>query len=153
MLKVFVWNEETLSGEALVRPDGILSIPMAGHVQAGGKTPEQVEQAVIKKLGKYLKDKPVVTISLLRMDGNVVYVLGKVNRPGAFPVVARVDVAQALALAGGLSSFANENKINVLRRSPDGRQTSFSFNYTDVKKGQKLSSNIILKSGDLVIVP
>jgi len=153
VLKIFVWNEAALSGEVIVRPDGIVSVPMAGHIQAGGEAPEDVEKVLAKNLSKYLKDEPVVTVSLLRMDGNIVYVLGKVNRPGAYPVVTQVDVAQALALAGGLNSFADEDSIKVLRRDARGGQKSLSFDYSDVKKGKRLDSNIVLQSGDLVIVP
>ena len=148
-----MWNEAALSGEVIVRPDGIVSVPMAGHIQAGGEAPEDVEKVLAKNLSKYLKDEPVVTVSLLRMDGNIVYVLGKVNRPGAYPVVTQVDVAQALALAGGLNSFADEDSIKVLRRDARGGQKSLSFDYSDVKKGKRLDSNIVLQSGDLVIVP
>ncbi|MCB1703177.1 MAG: SLBB domain-containing protein, partial [Halioglobus sp.] len=80
-------------------------------------------------------------------------VLGKVNRPGAYPVTARVDVTQALALAGGLNSFADEDDIQILRRDEAGAQRAISFDYSGVKSGEDLDTNIVLQSGDVVIVP
>ena len=153
VLEVFVWNEEELSREVIVRPDGFISLPLAGEFRAGGQTPTQLGSAVTTALKEYLNDEPVVTISLRAMNGNIIYVLGKVNRPGAFPVVTQVDVAQALAWAGGLNAFADENDIQVLRRNPDGSQQAMAFKYGQVKKGKKLESNIVLKSGDVVVVP
>lgn len=153
VIKVFVWNEESLSGEFVVRPDGVISMPMAGQIKVGGQTPVDIENSITSGLTKYLRDKPVVTVSLLRLDGNIIYVLGKVNRPGAFPVGSRIDITQALALAGGLNSFADENSIRVLRRGNSGVQNALPFNYEAVKNGKKLESNIILHSGDVVVVP
>ncbi|MEH6591235.1 MAG: polysaccharide biosynthesis/export family protein [Halioglobus sp.] len=152
-LEVLVWNEETLTRQVIVRPDGFISLPLIGELRAGGQTPSAVAEAVKLALAKYLADEAVVTVSTLSLAGNVVYVLGKVNRPGAFPVTAQVDVTQALAWAGGLNTFADEKDIQVLRRQADGSQQAFPFNYADVKSGKKLTSNIILKSGDVVIVP
>jgi polysaccharide export outer membrane protein len=153
VLDIFVWNEETLSREVIVRPDGFISLPLAGEFRAGGQTPAQVSAAVTTALKEFLNDDPVVTVSLRAMNGNIIYVLGKVNRPGAFPVVTQVDVAQALAWAGGLNTFADENDIQVLRRLADGSQQAMEFNYGQVKSGKKLESNIVLKSGDVVVVP
>ena len=153
VLEVFVWNEETLSREVIVRPDGFISLPLAGEFRAGGKTPTQLSNAVKASLKNYLNDAPVVTISLRDMSGNVIYVLGKVNRPGAFPVATRVDVAQALAWAGGLNTFADEDDILVLRRNANGSQQAIEFDYGRLKSGKSLDSNIMLQSGDVVVVP
>jgi polysaccharide export outer membrane protein len=153
VLEVFIWNEEELSRQALVRPDGFLSLPLVGEIKAGGQTPAQIRADIEQSLGKYLNDTPVVTVSVAQLNGNIVYVLGKVNRPGAFPVVTRVDVTQALAWAGGLNAFADEDDIQILRRMPDGSQQALGFNYSDVKSGEKLHRNVILQSGDVVIVP
>ena len=153
VLEVYVWNEETISRQVRVRPDGFITLPLAGEVRAGGVTPAMVTQALREKLGNFLNDDPVVTVSLVNMDGNIVYVLGKVNRPGAFPVLTTVDVTQALAWAGGLNSFADEDDIQVLRRNEDGSQSAIAFDYSDIKNGKKLKRNILLKSGDVVVVP
>jgi len=153
ILQIFVWNEEALTQEVIVRSDGFISVPLAGEFRAGGQSPAQVSAAITAALGKYLQDTPVVTVSMKSMDGNIVYVLGKVNRPGAFPVTTRVDVTQALAWAGGLNAFAAEKDIQILRRDAAGAQRAMTFNYSDVKNGDNLESNIILQSGDVVIVP
>ena len=153
VLQIFVWNEEALTREVIVRSDGFVSIPLAGELRAGGQTPGQLTEAIATALGKYLNDKPVVTVSLQSMAGNIIYVLGKVNRPGAYPVTARVDVTQALAWAGGLNSFADEDDIQILRRDEAGAQRAISFDYSGVKSGEDLDTNIVLQSGDVVIVP
>lgn len=153
VLEIFVWNEEALTREVVVRSDGFVSIPLGGEFKAGGQTPAQLGEAITVALGKYLNDKPVVNVSLKSMAGNLIYVLGKVNRPGAYPVTARVDVTQALAWAGGLNEFADEGDIQVLRRDESGAQRALTFDYSDVKTGDNLETNIVLQSGDVVIVP
>ena len=153
VLDVFVWNEESLTRQVLVRPDGAINVPLAGQIQAGGHTTADVETALTSQLGRYLKDKPVVTVSLLKIEGHKIYVLGKVNRPGEYPINRPTDIMQALALAGGLNAFAAENDINVLRRSNDGSQQAIRFRYGDLKQGQSLDSNQFLQSGDVVVVP
>src|SRR5690606_6636375 len=122
VLRVFVWNEESLTQELLVRPDGYISMPLVGHIKAGGRTPGDVEAALTEQLSRYLKDKPTVTVSLQAISGNRIFVLGKVNRPGEYPIVRPTDVMQALSIAGGLNSFAAENNIVILRRDTDGSQ-------------------------------
>ncbi|GMR09007.1 MAG: hypothetical protein BMS9Abin26_2019 [Gammaproteobacteria bacterium] len=151
VLEISVWKEEGLQREVLVRPDGILSFPLVGSLQAAGHTPEEVRAQLIEKLKKYIPD-PVVTVSVKSVAGNKIYVLGKVNRPGVYNVGHYVDVMQALALAGGLTPFAAANSINILRRT-DGEQQSFGFKYGEVEDGKDLQQNIILKSGDVVVVP
>jgi polysaccharide biosynthesis/export protein len=153
VLEVLVWNEEALSREVKVRPDGFISLPLVGEVRTGGLTPAAVSESIKTSLGAFLNDTPTVTVSLLSMDGNIVYVLGKVNRPGAFPISTKVDVTQALAWAGGLNTYADEKDIQVLRRDAAGVQRALPFNYAGVKSGKKLESNIVLKSGDVVVVP
>lgn len=153
VLEIFVWSEETLSRQVIVRPDGFVTLPLAGEFRAGGKTPAELTEAISGVLKGYLNDDPVVTVTLVSVEGNIIYILGKVNRPGAFPVSSTVDVAQALAQAGGLNTFADENDIQILRRNADGTQESLRFNYSGVKSGKKLETNILLKSGDVVIVP
>jgi polysaccharide export outer membrane protein len=153
VLIVYVWNEKDLSQEVLVRPDGMISLPLAGQVQAGGLAPDAVEKELATALGKYLKDEPSVTVTLKETTGYKVYVLGKVNRPGEYLISRPTDVMQALALAGGLNAFAAENAINVLRRDKDGAQSAIRFRYGDVKDGDNLKANIVLHSGDVVVVP
>ena len=152
-LGIFVWNEAELTREALVRPDGFISFPMIGDVKVGGKSASAVQEEMAERLHKFLQDKPVITISLRSIQGNQIYVLGKVARPGVFPMGGPTDVMQALALAGGVTTFAAGNRIKVLRRDENGNQQAIRFKYSDVKDGDKLESNILLKSGDVVVVP
>jgi polysaccharide export outer membrane protein len=100
-----------------------------------------------------MKDKPRVVVSQVNVDGNKVYVIGKVVNPGAFVVTSETDVMQALALAGGLNPFAAENDIRILRRNSDGQLVSIPFRYARVKAGEDLNSNIVLQSRDVVVVP
>lgn len=139
--------------QLLVRPDGFISVPVLGELLAGRKTVSQLQGSIASGLTRYLKDKPTVVISVLAGNGALVYVLGKVQRPGSFPMVGPTDVTQALALAGGLNSFAAENKIKVLRRDASGAQSAIKFRYGQVKDGDRLESNILLQSGDVVLVP
>ncbi len=153
-LSVFVWNEESISvPQILVRPDGFVSLPIVGEVMAGGQTIQTLSEDIAKKLNQFLKDEPVVTVSLIGLGGNSVYVLGKVARPGKYVMESRIDVAQALAMAGGLTTFADENDVQVLRRNDDGQQFAIRFRYSSVTKGKQLDSNIFLKSGDVIVVP
>lgn len=153
ILLISVWNEKDLSQEALVRPDGSVSIPLAGQVMAGGLSVTDIEKNLTDALGKYMKDKPSITVGIKETKGYNIYVLGKVNRPGQFPINQPTDVMQALAMAGGLNAFAAENSINVLHRDKDGVQKAIRFRYSDVKGGDELQSNILLQSGDIVVVP
>ncbi len=154
VLSLQVWNEPSLSSEQFsVRPDGFVSIPVIGELQAGQKTVTELQQLIAEGLSRYLKDSPTVVISVLASNGNLVYVLGKVGRPGAFPINGPMDVTQALAFAGGLNSFAAENKIKILRRNEEGVQRAIRFKYGQIKDGDKLENNIVLKSGDVILVP
>ena len=151
VLAISVWKEEGLKVEALVRPDGGLSFPLIGDIQAAGKTTVQLREEIAKKLEKFIPD-PVVSIGLLKIAGNKVYVIGKVNRPGEFPAGRYIDVMQALSMAGGLTPFAAENDIKVLRKD-GGKDVVFRFRYSDVKSGENLEQNVRLKGGDVVVVP
>ena len=150
-LTVTVWKEQDLQGDILVRPDGGMNFPLAGEVQAAGHTVEDIRKTLQSRLTKYIPD-PVVTVLVKKTDGSRIFVVGKVNRPGDFPLIRPMDVMQALSLAGGATPYANVNGIKVLRR--DGtRQEEFPFRYDDVRRGKNLSQNILLHSGDTVIVP
>ena len=151
ILEISVWKEEGLKKEVLVRPDGGLSFPLIGEVQAAGKTAGQLQKEIAQRLEKFIPD-PVVSIALLKVIGNKIYVIGKVNRPGEFPAGRYVDVLQALSMANGLTPFASENGIKVLRKE-GGKDVVFPFRYSEVKNGENLEQNIQLKGGDVVVVP
>jgi len=153
VLTVYVWGEKDLSQEVLVHPDGKVGLPLVGQLTAGGLTTEELQNNLADGLAKYLKDKPSVSISIKQTAGNKIYVLGKVNRPGDYPINRPTDIMQALAMAGGLNAFAAESNINVLHREKDGSQKAIKFRYSDVKAGDELQTNILLDSGDVVVVP
>jgi polysaccharide biosynthesis/export protein len=153
ILLVFVWNEKDLTQEVLVRPDGTISIPLAGQVNAGGLSVTQIEKSLADALTKFMNDRPTVTVTIKETRGNNIYVLGKVNRAGLFPINQPTDVMQALAMAGGLNTFAAENDIHILRRDRDGTQKAIRFRYSNVKSGDDLQTNILLQTGDIVVVP
>jgi polysaccharide export outer membrane protein len=153
-LSVHVWNEENVSQkEILVRPDGRISMPIVGEVLVSGKSIDTVKLEIAQRLSTILIDKPVVTVSVTQLSGNTVFVLGKVARPGQYIILGKFDVTQALALAGGTTTFAKENDIKILRRNADGVQTAIAFNYGKIEGGKNLESNIFIQSGDVVIVP
>jgi polysaccharide export outer membrane protein len=152
ILEVSVWKEEDLQREVLVRPDGRFSFPLAGDVDATGKTVEELRVELVKRLSKYIPDL-VVTVTVTSILGNKIYVMGQVNGPGEFVVNPRVDVMQALSMAGGITAFAALNDIIILRRDAQGSQRAIRFMYKDVEKGRKLEQNIMLVSGDVVVVP
>ena len=151
VLEVSVWKEENLLREVLVRPDGGLSFPLVGNIQAAGQSVEALQTAITEQLTKYIPD-PVVTVSIRELNGNKVYVIGKVARPGEFIANRYMDVVQALSMAGGMTPYAADNKIKVLRRE-NGKLTAIPFRYGDIEKGEDLEQNIMLQSGDVVLVP
>ena len=151
VLEISVWKEDALKKEVLIRPDGGLSFPLIGDVQATGKTVRELKKEIVQRLEKFIPD-PVVSIALLKVVGNKIYVIGKVNKPGEFSTGRYVDVIQALSMAGGLTPFAAENGIKVMRKE-GGKDIVFPFHYSDVKNGEDLGQNIQLKGGDVVVVP
>jgi polysaccharide biosynthesis/export protein len=146
-----VWKEEGLKKEVLVRPDGGIAFPLAGDMQAAGKTARQLQQEITQRLEKFMSD-PVVSVAVLKVAGNKIYVIGRVNKPGEYIAGRYVDVLQVLSMAGGLTPFAAENDIKVLRKE-SGKDLVYPFRYSDVKKGSNLDQNIVLKGGDVVVVP
>ena len=151
VLEISVWKEESLKREVLIRPDGKLSFPLIGDIQAAGKTPDQLRREIAEWLGKYIPE-PIVTVVVIKVAAYKIYVLGQVKKAGEYTVGHPLNVIQALALAGGLTPYAAENNIKILRRN-DGKEVAIPFEYADVNKGRKLEQNIILKSGDVVMVP
>jgi polysaccharide export outer membrane protein len=150
-LTILVWKEPELTGEQVVRPDGAISVPLAGEIATAGRTTEEVRTAIDERLRKYIPD-PVVTVSIKATLGNQIFVVGKVNHPGQYPLNRPVDVMQALSIAGGTTPFAELNHIRVLRREGT-RQISIDFRYGAVERGRDLKQNILLQSGDTVVVP
>lgn len=151
VLDISVWKEEGLQQEVLVTPDGRLSFPLVGNIEAKGQTVQQLSRLITEKIVKFIPD-PAVTVSLKQNLGNRIYVIGKVNRPGEFPINRYVDVMQALSMAGAMTPFADRDDIRILRRNGMTQQ-AIPFDYDEVEAGRNLEQNIILKAGDVVVVP
>jgi len=151
VLEISVWKEESLQREVLVRPDGWLTFPLAGNVRASGRTALELQGEITNRLRKYIPD-PVVTVSVKKIVGNKIYVIGQVKKPGPIIAGRYLDVLQALSLAGGLTPYASENNIKIIRKRK-GEERVFLFRYGDVKNGKSMKQNIMLKSGDVVVVP
>lgn len=152
VLNISVWKETDLQTDVIVRPDGGLSFPLAGDQVAEGRTVDELRKVLAEKLKKYIPD-PVVTVAVKALGGNRVYVVGKVVRPGEFPFSRPLDVMQSLSLAGGATSFADVNDIRILRRGENGKQVILTFKYDDVSRGRHLEQNVLLQTGDTVVVP
>jgi polysaccharide export outer membrane protein len=150
-LEISVWREEALQREVLVRPDGGFSFPLAGDMSAHGKTVVQIRDELAQKLSRYIPDL-VITVTITSVEGNRIFVIGQVDKPGAFVMNPQLDVVQALSLAGGTTPFASLKNIRILRRE-NGVQRSIDFDYTEVSDGKSLAQNILLQSGDVVVVP
>jgi polysaccharide biosynthesis/export protein len=151
VLQVVVWKETDLQSEVLIRPDGGMSFALAGDMQAAGRTTDELRAELETRVRKLVPG-AVVTVSVKAVNGNRVFVIGKVNRPGDFALNRPIDVMQAISLAGGVTPFASTDRIRVLHR--DGmHQESVRFRYSEVAKGRNLQQNILLQSGDTVIVP
>ncbi|WP_374090763.1 polysaccharide biosynthesis/export family protein [Methylomicrobium lacus] len=152
LLEISVWKEEGMQQQQiLVAPDGNINFPLAGAIMAAGKPLAALEHTIADKLSDYIAD-PVITVKLLQSTGNTIFVIGKVNKPGQFPANRRIDVLQALSLAGGLTPFADDDSIHILRRAGSEVEV-FPFDYDDVLNGEHLEQNIILEAGDTVTVP
>lgn len=148
VILVRVWREPDLSGVHVVRPDGKITLPLVGEIQASGETPTRLAAKIAELLGKeYIRD-PQVTVSVQAVRSKRYYVSGEVMRPGAYPLVVPTTVFEALTLAGGFREFANTKKITIIRGSE-----RLKFNYKDVVKGKNLGQNIQLENGDTINVP
>lgn len=151
-LYISVWREPDLQREVLVLPDGRFSFPLAGEIDAKGRSVSDVRTQIVSQLERYIPDL-VVTVTVQDVGGNKVFVLGQVNSPGEFIANPSIDVMQALSLAGGTTEFAKLDEIVILRRDAAGNQQAIPFNYRDVIQGRVLEQNLVLRSGDTVVVP
>src|SRR5262249_34889143 len=145
VLAISGWKETDPPRDVLIRPDGSFTFPLAGEIEARGKSVENVRALLAERLQKYVPT-PVVTVAVKQIGGNRIYVLGKVVHAGDFPLSNPLDVMQAISLAGGTTPYAALNDIVILRRQ-NGQQQAFSFHYSDVARGRNLSQNIELESG------
>lgn len=151
-LEVSVWKEEEMQRpDLIISPDGRISFPLAGEVVAAGKTVAEVRTEIETRLKRYIPE-PVVTVGIAEVGGNIAYVIGQVNKPGAFVMNPQINVLQALALAGGGTPFAKLDSIIVLRGTGSAQRV-LQFRFSQVSAGRDLTQNVMLESGDVVLVP
>ncbi len=151
VLAVLFWREKDLSAEVVVRPDGMITLPLVNDVQAAGLTPDQLRDRVQEAASKFVED-PNATVVVKQINSRRFFVTGMVNKPGPYPLTGPTTALQAIATAGGLLEFAKQDRI-VIMRNEGGKTTTFKFNYKDIARGRNLQQNIELKPGDTIIVP
>jgi polysaccharide export outer membrane protein len=151
VLEVLVWKNDALSKVVTVRPDGKISLPLIGEVEAAGLTPVDLKDQITEKVQEYYKDAPAVSVIVQRATNSIVHILGEVQRPGSQPLRNGTTLMQALALAGGFTPFASTNNISVIRGSNNNTEI-FKIRYKDIVSGKKPDDNILLRPRDIVMV-
>ncbi|MCU4137947.1 MAG: Periplasmic protein Wza involved in polysaccharide export [Thermodesulfobacteria bacterium] len=151
ILEISVWQDERLNRRIIVPPDGVISYPLIGDINVKGLTVADLRKIITERLKDYIPD-AIVTVMFIEINNLKAYVIGKVNRPGEYPIDLDTNVMQILAMAGGLTPFADSDKIIILRKEGE-KIIKIPFNYDEVAHGKKLEQNIILKRGDVVVVP
>jgi polysaccharide biosynthesis/export protein len=152
VLEINVWNEPDMKQSLPVRSDGKITLPLIGEVQAAGETPLQLQQAIATKLTAYIQH-PDVTVIVAQMNSRKFNILGRVAKPGSYPLTATTTVLDAIAVAGGFQDFAKQKDIYVLRKNSAGTEIRIPFNYKSVIKGNHSEENIALQPHDTVVVP
>lgn len=151
VLAINVWKDADHSApQVVVRPDGKITMPLIGDMQANGLTTKQFQEAIAERLKEFFVNVPTITVTVIKIESKKVSIVGAVAKPGAYPLGAPMTVLDLIARAGGLTEFAKTTKIKIVRKR-DGR--ILEFNYKDVMNGKNLSQNVILENGDIVMVP
>ena len=150
-LSIEVWKDKDLARLVTVLPDGRVAYPMVGEVVAAGKTVAQLQKEIEGKLSLFVKD-AVLTVEVRQVNSLQIYVLGRVKTPGRIILTSNIDVLQAMATAGGPDQFAKLSKIKIFRRE-GGKTVIIPFDYDDVIAGKNLETNILLRRGNVVVVP
>ena len=151
VLGVIFWREPEMSGDVTVRPDGKITIPVIGEIQAAGRKPDVLQGEIATAAGKYISGVNVVVV-VRTINSRKIFVTGRVASSGSFPLTGPLTVMQAIALAGGLTEYATPKGIVVLRIE-NGRSRTVAVNYQDIARGKGLEQNILLQPGDTVVVP
>jgi len=152
VLKISVWKNEELSVDVQVRADGMISVPLIDDVRAEGLTPQELKEVITRELSEYVTA-PDVTVLVQQMNSRFVSVLGEVRSPNRVPLTRDLRVLEAIALVGGFTTFADKNDVRIVRRDLDGNETEYRFDYDAYVRGRAPGSNIVLQSGDVIIVP
>ncbi len=151
VLSITVWREPSLSGEYPVRPDGKITFPLINDIKAQGLTPLELKKQIEIKLKDFIAA-PNVTVGVQQVNSKNIFILGKVNQPGRYPLNGPMTILQAIAQAGGLAEWAKGDDIVILR-TKGGTQKRLTFNYDKVSRGKELEQNIFLEPGDTIIIP
>ena len=151
VLDVFYWHDKDLSAQVVVRPDGYISLPLLHDVQALGLTPEALGDRIGALASTYLED-PNVTVVVKQINSRKAFITGEVVRPGPYPLSGPTTVLQLIAMAGGLTAFANQDQVAIIRTGSDSPVT-FTFNYKKASQLKNLKDNIVLLPGDTIVVP
>lgn len=151
VLYIYVWKEENLSRSVPVRMDGMISIPLVDDIMAAGLTPLQLKEVLLAKLREFV-DTPDVTVIVTEANSYKIYVQGEVRTPGVIRLRTETSLVQAIILAGGFTDWADKKKITILRKE-GGKESRIRVNYKKIIDGDEGAQDIILKSGDIIIVP
>jgi len=152
VLQISVWKNEELSVVVPVRPDGKISVPLVDDVQAEGLQAMEIKEVLTRELSEFITA-PDVTVVVLEMNSRFVNVIGAVPRSGQIPLAKDLRVLEAIAMMGGFALFADTSDVRIVRRRPDGSEVEFRFDYDAYIKGRAPGTNIVLRSGDTIIVP
>lgn len=156
VLIVTVWKNQDLSREVVIRPDGMISMPLIGDVRAAGMTANSLAKSISDRLIEYMAS-PIVSVQLKEVNSYFIYVLGEVTKPGKYPLKSYTNVMQGISLAGGFTTFARKNRIKVLRNTANGsdekHQIEIPVRYDDILKGTAVPGNFVLRTGDVIVVP
>jgi polysaccharide export outer membrane protein len=151
VLNIFVWKEAELTRDVTVMPDGMITYPLIGEIMAQGQTASELKKAITDKLQNFVTA-PEVTVIVKESRSQVIYAIGKLARPGPYPLAPGMTVMQALSAAGGFAEWADTKNILIVRREA-GKETQLRFNFKEFTSGEKLEQNILLKPGDTLVVP
>jgi len=152
VLSIMVWKEPDFTKVVPVRPDGMISMALAGDIKAAGLTVKQLQENLKKKLTAFVAN-PEVSVTVQEVRSQKFNILGQVNKPGSYALTGPTTVLDALAAAGGFRDFAKTKKIYVLRTDDSGKQVKLPFNYNEVIKGNQMNTNINLEPRDTIVVP
>ena len=151
VIEISVWKDPDLSRNLVVPPDGNISFPLIGSINVTRLAVPELRKIVTQRLSEFIPD-VTVTVMLIQINSLKAYVIGKVNSPGEFPINLDTTIMQILAQAGGLTPFASDGNIKILRQK-DNQIINIPFDYGEIEKGKNLEQNIILQSGDVIVVP
>jgi polysaccharide export outer membrane protein len=151
VLNIYVWKEPELTRDVTVTPDGKISFPLIGEVVVEGRTVIELKQVISDKLQNFVTA-PEVTVIVKESRSRIVYTIGKVTKPGPYPLAPDMTVLQALSAAGGFAEWADTKHVLIIRRE-GGKETQFRFNYKEYTSGDNVGQNIVLKPGDTIVVP